>query len=167
MSKIKYEKVPVYAEVEVFGKTTNGSVFGTVARRDVGRCILTEEAGFDPATEEGRRHKVGDSSNDLIVTAAKVAEKVLFVRLAGGAKSAAEFKFFDCYEAKNRENEGITDVFVKKNVKEVDEIVKCADGMCKAHPECSDRWDIVDKDGNRVFIRIYGEVDKNGEIVRD
>lgn len=45
--------------------------------------------------------------------------------------------------------------------------MKCADGMCKAHPECSDRWDIADKDGNRVFIRIYSGVDKNGEIVKD
>lgn len=167
MSKIKYDKVPVYAEVEVFGKTTSGSVFGTVARRDVGRCLLTEESGFDPTAEDGRRMAVGGDANCLIQTVAKVAEKSLFVRLAGGAKSAAEFKFFDCYEAKNRENDGITDVFVKKAVKEVDEIVKCADGMCKAHPECSDRWEIVDKDGNRVFIRIYGSVGKNGELVED
>lgn len=156
MSKIKYEKVPVYAEVEVIGSTKSGSVFGTAARREVGKCILTEEAGFDPSTEDGRRHKVGDTSSTLIVTVTKAAEKKLFVKLAGNVKSAAEFKFFDCFTAPNRENEGVTDVFVKGDVKEVDELSKCALAMCAQHPECSDRWEIVDEADKRCFIRVYG-----------
>ena len=162
MAKIKYTAVPNYPEVELVGKTTNGSVFGTVARREVGRCFITEEAGFDPATE--KRMMVGGDENVLIQTVEKVDTATVLVKLAGDVKSAADFRFFGAYVAANRENEGVIDLFVK-NCAEVDEVVKCAKAMCALHPESSDRWEVVCKEtGKRVFIRIYADVNDSGKI---
>lgn len=164
MSKIKYCSLPNYPTVELIGKSTSGSVFGTVARRDVGRRFLTEEAGFDPKSEEGRKMMVNGDEKILIQTVTKVAEKELFVKLAGDIKSAASFKFYDSFESANSENEGVTDLWVKGSCSETDEVVKCATGMCRLHPESSDRWEIVDKDGKRVFIRVFAGCNDNGDI---
>ena len=66
--------------------------------------------------------------------------------------------------APNRENAGVTDIFVEDGA-QINKIVACAMRMADAHPECDGVWQIVDKDGKRVFLRkIATTLSKTGKI---
>ena len=151
--KMKYEKKPSYPEVEVIAKTVD-SVTGTIDRRKVGRRLLTEEVGFDVASEE-RRIVGGDET--AIKTVAKIETSVeVAVELVGGIKSLATYKFFTGWTAKNDENDDVLDVYVPEGASEnISKAVATASRMCSAHPECDGQWKLVDAaTGKRVFLRL-------------
>ena len=162
--KLKYVSRPSYPEVEVFGKTISGSVFGTIDRRPVGRRLLTLEEGFAPGGAKADQVVV-DGDNTVIQTVEKVSEVEVVVQLVDGSKSAASFKFFDCYTAKNAENPEITDVFTT-NGEQLDRIEACAERMCEAAPGNDGQYKVVVKDsGERVFLRAFSKnVVENGKL---
>lgn len=161
---MKYEAVPQYETVEIVAKTLE-AVTGTIDRKLVGRALLTTQAGF-----EGK-HRVVGGDGTVIRTVQKIGEEEgdaatveLFVRLVGDIKSLASYKFFAGYVAKNPENPECTDLFTD-NLEQVGRIVETAKRMCADHPECDDRWEIVDAAGKRYFLRkIVTDLKANGKI---
>lgn len=164
MNKMKIREIPVYEECEIEAKTID-STTGTIDRKTIGRCLLTLAAGY------AGKHEVVDGDGTPIVTVESfgkdedaVKEVEVVVELVGGMKSLASFKFFGGYMAPNRENAGVTDIFVEDGA-QINKIVACATRMADAHPECDGVWQIVDKDGKRVFLRkIATNLSKTGKI---
>lgn len=164
MNKMKIREIPVYEECEIEAKTTD-TIAGTMDRKTVGRCLLTTAEGFVG------KHEVVDGDGTPIVTVKsfgkdedEVKEIEVKVALVGDIKSLASFKFFGGYTAPNRENSGVTDIFVEDGA-QINKIVVCATRMANAHPECDGMWQIVDKDGKRVFLRkIATTLSKTGKI---
>lgn len=160
----KYTEVPKYESVDVVAKTTE-AITGTVDRKLVGRALLTTEAGF-----EGR-HQVVGGDGVVIRTVQKIGEGEgeaptveLFVELVGNVRSLASYKFFKGYVGANPENAGVKDLYTDDGV-QIDRLVGTAHRMCDDHPECDSQWKIVDKDGNRWFLRkIATDVKSNGMI---
>lgn len=164
MTKMKFREIPVYEECEIEAKTVD-TITGTMDRKTVGRCLLTTAEGFIG------KHEVVDGDGTPIVTVKsfgkdedEIKEIEVKVALVGDIKSLASFKFFGGYIAPNRENAGVTDIFVEDGA-QVNKIVACATRMADAHPECDGVWQIVDKDGKRVFLRkIATNLDATGKI---
>ena len=164
--KLKYTDKPSYPEVEVFGKTISGSVFGTVDRRPVGRRLLTTEEGFVSGGAHADKVIV-DGDGTVVQTVKKVDEVEVVVQLVDGSKSAASFKFFDCYTAPNTENEGVLDVFTT-NGEQLERIEMCAERMCLMAPGNDGQYSIVAKgDGKRVFLRAFSKNVVDGGKLRD
>lgn len=161
---MKYTEIPTYEQVDVVAKT-NEAITGTIDRKLVGRSLLTTQAGF-----EGK-HCVVDGDGTPIRTVKEIGEdegKVpaveLFVELVGGIRSLASYKFFAGYIGKNPENAGVTDLYTA-NEDQVNKIVATARRMCEANPQCDSQWKVVDKDGNRWFLRKIATCLKaNGKI---
>jgi len=166
--KMKYTSKPTYPEVDVVGKTTH-SECGTIDRRKIGRLLITETAGFGPGEEHDDKI-VLDGDETPIQSVEKVDEIEVVIRLVDDQKSAASFKFFDAYTAKNKENPEVTDVFTT-NGEQVDRAVACAERMCVASPGCDGQYEFLNKaSGKRVFLRQIvktltpcGMVDERGE----
>lgn len=159
-TNLKIEKKPVYDAIDVIGKTFN-TVTGSADRKLVGRVLVTTSAGFD-----GQHQAVGGDGTGILTVKAVEAETELFVELAGGIKSLASFKFFGGFEAPNKENAGVTDLFTTEHDK-VGRLVACALRMSEAHPECDGQWKIVDASGVRHFIRELAEVNEHGMIAAE
>lgn len=159
-TNLKIEKKPVYDTIDVIGKTFN-TVTGSADRKLVGRVIITEAAGFD-----GKHQAVDGDGTGILTVKAVEGETELFVELAGGIKSLASFKFFGGFEAPNKENAGVTDLFTTEHDK-VGRLVACALRMSEAHPECDGQWKIVDASGTRYFLRETAEVNEYGKIVSE
>lgn len=161
---MKYEAVPQYETVEIVAKTLE-AVTGTIDRKLVGRALLTTAAGFTG------KHRVVGGDGTVIRTVQKIGEDEgdaktveLFVRLVGDIKSLASYKFFAGYVAENPENPGCIDLFTG-DLDQVQRIVDTARRMCGDHPECDDRWEIVDGAGKRYFLRkIVTDLKANGKI---
>ena len=164
--KMKYMEKPSYPEVEVVGKTV-ASETGTVDRRKFGRLLLTEEDGFGAGTEKPNR-VVLNGDDTTIQTVKKAAEIEIVVELVDGSKSAASFKFFDVYTAKNAENPEVTDVFTGDGDK-MERAVACAERMCEAAPGNDGQYKFIDKaTSTRVFLRrIEKNLAENGKVARD
>ena len=162
--KMKYKEVPSFEEVEIVAKTVDTTA-GTMDRKTVGRCLLTTAEGFSG------KHEVVDGDGTPIATVKsfgkdedEVKEVEVKVALVGDIKSLASFKFFGGYMAPNRENAGVTDIFVEDGA-QINKIVACATRMADAHPECDGMWQIIDKDGKRVFLRLIAtNLDATGKI---
>jgi hypothetical protein len=160
----KYTEVPKYESVDVVAKTTE-AITGTIDRKLVGRALLTTEAGFSG------KHQVVGGDGTVIRTVQKIGEGEgevpaveLFVELVGDIKSLASYKFFKGYVGDNAENAGVKDLYTDDGV-QIARLVGTAQRMCDDHPECDSQWKIVDKDGNRWFIRkITADVKSNGMI---
>lgn len=153
MTKVKYQKIPEYEQVDLVGKTYS-LVAGTIDRKKVKRALITEQAGF-----EGKHEVVAEGADGTpIRTVEKIDEEKgveLIVEFVGGVKSLASKKVFKGYTAKNPENPDVTDLFVD-NTEASGGLVNIARRMSEAHPECDGQWMVVDKATNgRVFIRIY------------
>lgn len=157
MTNIKIEKKPVYDQIAVAGKTYN-TVTGTVDRKLVGRVLITTDGGFS-----GQHQVVGGDGTGILTVKPVEGETELFVELAGGVKSLASFKFFGGFEAPNKENAGVTDLFTTEHDK-VERLVACALRMSNAHPECDGQWRIIDARGTRYFLRETAEVNESGKI---
>lgn len=161
---MKYTEIPTYESVDVVAKT-NEAVTGTIDRKLIGRALLTTQAGF-----EGRHQVVGGDGTP-IRTVQKIGEGEgeaqaveLFVELVGGVRSLASYKFFAGYVGKNPENADVMDLYTD-NGEQVAKIVETAKRMCAAHPECDSQWKIVDKNGDRWFLRkIATCLTANGKI---
>lgn len=161
---MKYEAVPQYETVEIVAKTLD-TITGTIDRKLVGRALLTTQAGF-----EGK-HRVVDGDGTVIRTVTEIGEGdgkaatvELFVRLVGDIKSLASYKFFKGYVAANPENPECVDLFTADG-DQVQRIVETAKRMCADHPECDSRWEIVDANGKRYFLRMIATCLKaNGKI---
>ena len=163
--KMKYKEIPSFEEVEIVAKTVDTTA-GTMDRKTVGRCLLTTAEGFEA------KHEVVDGDGTPIVTVKsfgkdedEVKEIEVKVALVGDIKSLASFKFFGGYTAPNRENPGVTDVFVEDGA-QINKIVACAERMCHDHSEVDGMWQIVEKStGKRVFLRkIATNLSKTGKI---
>lgn len=162
--KCKYTEIPTYEEVEIAGKSVD-TITGTIDRKAVKRCLITTQAGF------AGKHQVVGGDGVAIRTVAEIGENEgqaavpeLFVELVGGVKSLASYKFYKGYTAKNAENPEVNDLFTEDG-EQVNKIVETARRMCGAHPECDSQWKIVDKDGNRWFLRkIATNVNSIGKI---
>ena len=158
----KYTEVPKYETVDIVAKTSE-AITGTIDRKLVGRALLTTAAGF-----EGK-HQVVGGDGTVIRTVAEIGEGEgkagtveLFVELVGGIRSLASYKFFKGYVGANPENAGVKDLYTDDGV-QVQKIIDTAKRMCADHPECDSQWKIVDKDGNRWFLRkIVTDVKANG-----
>ena len=160
---MKYRETPKYEEVDVVAKTMEATC-GTIDRKPVGRALLTEQAGF-----AGKTHEIVDGDGVSLRTVKPfggenddVKEVEAFVELVGGKRSLASYKFYKGWLGANPENQGVTDVFVDgaatatadmTNHDQVEALVATAARMCNAAPECDGRWQIVDKDGKRLFLR--------------
>lgn len=150
---MKYEAIPQYESVDVAAKTVD-TITGTIDRKPVGRALITTAAGF-----EGKHQVVGGdgvairSVQKIGTENGEAAPVELFVRLVGGIKSLASYKFFAGYVAKNPENPEVDDLFTDDEC-QIDKIVHTAERMCASHPECDSQWEIVDASGKRYFIRV-------------
>lgn len=158
MTNLKIEKKPVYDTIDIAGKTYN-TVTGTVDRKLVGRVLLTTEAGFN-----GQHQVVGGDGTGILTVKPIEGDTELYVELAGNIRSLASFKFFGGFEAPNKENAGVTDLFTTEHDK-VERLVKCALRMSEAHPECDGQWAVVNSSGARFFLREFAEVNEAGKIV--
>lgn len=150
--KCKYTAIPAYEEVEIVGKTVE-AITGTIDRKPVGRALITTAAGF------AGKHQVVGGDGVAIRTVQAIGENEgdasaveLFVRLVGNIKSLASYKFFKGFVAKNAENPECVDLFTE-DCEQVNRIVETAKRMCADHPECDSRWEIVDANGVRYFLR--------------
>lgn len=149
---MKYTEIPTYETVDVCGKTVD-TITGTIDRKQVGRVLITTQAGF------AGKHQVVNGDGTAIRTVQKIgegegeAETVeLLVRLVGDIKSLASYKFFTGYVGGNAENSGVKDLYTE-DCEQVNKIVETARRMCASHPECDSQWEIVDKAGTRWFLR--------------
>lgn len=137
---------PEYKTVALVAKTTE-TISGTIDRKPVPRRLLTEAEGFDG------KQVVVDGDDVGIFTAAKKAEVEVWVELVGPTKSKASWKFYDVLTLDCPENEGVTEIFTD-DVEKVGHVTGCAARMCSANPDCDNMWQLVDKDGKRVIVRI-------------
>jgi len=157
--KMKVFETPVYPEIEVVAKTVD-SVTGTIDRKPIGRCLLTTEA-------VDKKYQVVDGDGTELAHVESLAEGEsveLFVALVGDIKSLASKKFYTGFKAANRENPEVKDLFTDECDK-IDALVAMAERMCADHPECDNQWKLVDKDGNRWFLRkICKSLRANGKI---
>ncbi len=161
---MKYQAKPTYEQVDIVGKTVE-TITGTIDRKAVARVLLTTQAGF-----EGK-HEVVNGDGTAIRTVKAIGENEgeaatveLFVRLVGDIKSLASYKFFAGYVGDNAENAGVKDLYTE-NGEQISKMVECARRMCASHPECDDRWEIVDGNGVRHFLRLISKtLTANGKI---
>lgn len=151
---------PVYVQLNALGKTCGSAATGTIDRKVISRCILTD-SDFD------KDYRVVGGDDTKFVTVEAKPEIEIWVEFVGNVKSLASFKFFDVLVAANKENDGVTDVFVaaeSDDQAKIDRAIDCASRMAAAHPACDGQYKFVDKDGNRVFLRTYAAVNANGMI---
>lgn len=151
---------PVYTQLNALGKTCGSAATGTIDRKVISRCILTDSA-FD------KDYRVVGGDDTKFVTVTEKDEVEVWVEMVGGIKSLASFKFYGAYVAANKENDGVTDVFVSADSDDqakIERALDCASRMACAHPECDGQYRFVDKDGNRVFLRSYAKVNASGMI---
>ena len=151
---------PTYVQLNAIGKTCGQAATGTIDRKVISRCILT-----DSAFDKDYRVVGGDDTKFVKVTAKDEIE--VWVEMVGNIKSLASFKFYGVYVAANKENDGVTDIFVPADSDDqtkIERALDCAFRMAGAHPECDGQYKFVDKDGNRVFLRSYAKVNAHGMI---
>ena len=151
---------PTYVQLNAIGKTCGQAATGTIDRKVISRCILT-----DSVFDKDYRVVGGDDTKFVKVTAKDEIE--IWVEMVGNIKSLASFKFYGVYVAANKENDGVTDIFVPANSDDqtkIERALDCASCMAGAHPECDGQYKFVDKDGNRVFLRSYAKVNAHGMI---
>ena len=173
---IKYEAVPHYEEVEAVGITCQclgADINGSIAKNAfVGRRILTETIGFDPASTDSNKPVAQVAKGDgtrLFQTVAKNEEIEVFVTLGDGYKAPAlKLKGgFTCIDTKD--NIGARIVYLHKECRANDgtlaKIRKFVGIALDRHPEAFDEWKLTDKYGVRVFVYLYTDVDKNGKGV--
>ena len=151
---------PTYVQLNAIGKTCGQAATGTIDRKVISRCLLTNSV-FD----KDYRVVGGDDTKFVKVTAKDEIE--VWVEMVGNIKSLASFKFYGVYVAANKENDGVTDIFVPADSDDqakIERALDCASRMAGAHPECDGQYKFVDKDGNRVFLRSYAKVNDHGMI---
>ena len=151
---------PTYVQLNAIGKTCGQAATGTIDRKVISRCILT-----DSVFDKDYRVVGGDDTKFVKVTAKDEIE--VWVEMVGNIKSLASFKFYGVYIAANKENDGVTDIFVPADSDDqtkIERALDCASRMANAHPECDGQYKFVDKDGNRVFLRSYAKVNAHGMI---
>ena len=151
---------PTYVQLNAIGKTCGQAATGTIDRKVISRCILTDSV-FD------KDYRVVGGDDTKFVKVAAKDEIEIWIEMVGNIKSLASFKFFDVYVAANKENDGVTDIFVPADSDDqvkIERALDCASRMAGAHPECDGQYKFVDKDGNRVFLRSYAKVNARGMI---
>lgn len=151
---------PTYVQLNAIGKTCGQAATGTIDRKVISRCILT-----DSIFDKDYRVVGGDDTKFVKVVAKDEIE--VWVEMVGNIKSLASFKFYGVYVAANKENDGVTDIFVPADSDDqtkIERALDCASRMAGAHPECDGQYKFVDKDGNRVFLRSYAKVNAHGMI---
>lgn len=151
---------PTYVQLNAIGKTCGQAATGTIDRKVISRCILT-----DSVFDKDYRVVGGDDTKFVKVVAKDEIE--IWVEMVGNIKSLASFKFYGVYVAANKENDGVTDIFVPADSDDqakIERALDCASRMSCAHPECDGQYKFVDKDGNRVFLRSYAKVNAHGMI---
>lgn len=151
---------PTYAQLNAIGKTCGQAATGTIDRKVISRCILTDSV-FD------KDYRVVGGDDTKFVKVAAKDEVEVWVEMVGNIKSLASFKFYGVYVAANKENDGVTDIFVPADSDDqtkIERALDCASRMSGAHPECDGQYKFVDKDGNRVFLRSYAKVNAHGMI---
>lgn len=159
MQNLKYTVKPTFETVNVIGKSFDTTT-GTIDRKAIGRVLMTDAAGFDG------KHVLVDGDTETPIKTVKAAEEVeVLVEFVGGVKSLATVKFFNAYTRDNAENDGVLDVFTTETDK-IGRVIGIAERMAEAHPECDGQWKVVTKDGRRVFLRAYAEVNEAGKISR-
>ena len=157
--KMKVTERPNYPELDIVAKTVD-TLAGTIDRKKVSRCLVTEEV-------VAKDYQVVDGDGVKVVHANKTeGETELFVELVGGVKSLASFKFYGGWTAKNKENPEVSELFTEEGDK-ITRAADCAARMCKSHPECDGQWKLVDKDGNRWFLRLVNRALKANGRLRD
>ena len=173
MAKLIVEKVNTDSR-EVIGKTCDSSTFsGDVGSREKikGQTYLTTEDVDDNMTVRG-------DGNDNLIRKVEKAEKIEVAIQLLNAETIAEGKSLatailrNVYTSPAKENDGMVEVFVKagSNCDQLNEILSIAAKL--ARTELGDRgngkWYPINKaDGKRIIIRLFGEVDSKGKIVRD
>ena len=173
VDSVEVTPVPAYDRVKVLGVTVS-TVTGTRRRNLVcGRLILTEEPGY--GIGDGREvrmvaeSKRPDGKNRILWSVDKAEKVSLWVRLSNGKMSFADgFELRNVHVSHDKDNAGVTTVFVAKDSPCVDviaEIVDCASKMCDANPDACGYWEILDAESRRVFIRTYVPCTKDGTAV--
>lgn len=172
MAKLIVEKVNTNT-VEVIGKTTDSSTYsGDASSREKikGRIYLTEEYVEDNMTVRG------DGEDNLIRKVTKVDKMELRVQLLNAeslddGKSLATAILRDVHTSAGKENADMIEVFVKEgtNADQLNEILSLAAKMARTPTgdRANGKWYPATKEGKRVIIRLYGEVDAKGKVVRD
>lgn len=155
--KAKYMSRPSYPECDILGKTFD-TVGGTIARRPVQRALITTDAAADG--------KVIVDGDDVVIKAVTpVTEIETQIELCDGQKSAASWKFFDCFRKEAEEGKDYIEIFTTA-ADDCVALCECARHMCERNPGCAGQWKIVEKGKDtRVVIRLFtSKVNSNGLI---
>lgn len=168
---IKYQTVDRFEEVEVIGITSavaGNDINGSIAREKfVGRRILTEQVGFDPAAGDAKTVAKSDGTR-LFQTVEKNDETEVFITLANGFKTPGlKLKGgYRCVDTKD--NKGAVLVYLHRdccdNAETLGKIRSFAPRACAmdANIGAFNEWKLEDGDGKRVIVYFYQDVDKNG-----
>lgn len=167
---MKIEKVPNYTEIEVVGITrriAGDHINGTVERNEfTGRRILTLKEGFDPASNDDNTPACMIARGDGTRRIQTVGKHDTFgVRIAlGDGFTSRELLLKNVLVCKDtKDNKGAVIAYIKwddeGNGQVLDKIGDFAPKMLDAHPDAFGDWKLVDKDGARVFVYFYGDVD--------
>lgn len=166
---MKIEPIPQYAEVEVLGITkavAGPGVNGSKERRPfTGRRILTETAGFDPASTNADRPAAmiaGGDGSRVLQTARKAASTTVEIVLGNGVRSRG-LELVDALVFNDtRDNRGSTVVAVRcdgeANAATLAKIEEFAPKMVAVHPNSFGDW-WLESNGARAFVYFYGDVD--------
>lgn len=168
---IKYETLTKYETVEVVGiskEVLGNDVNGTIARKPFkGRRILTETAGFDPAADDAKVVAEGDKTR-FFQTVEKFEDMEVYLELANGFKTPGLklTRGFKCIDTKD--NVDCVIAYVKwdddSSKDTLGKIRMFAPRACAmdANVTAFGEWKLVDKDGKRVIVYAYSDVNENG-----
>lgn len=172
MAKLIIEKINTNS-IEVIGKTCDSCTYsGDAGSREKikGQTYLTlDDVDADMTVR-------GDGKDNLIRKVEKVEKIELGIQILNAeslddGKSLATAILRDVYTSKGKENPELDEIFVKKgtNCAQLNELLSIAAKMARTPTgdRANGKWYPATKDGKRVIIRIYGEVDGKGHICDD
>lgn len=159
--RIKYSKVNKLPEIDVFGYVNNNSCIfaGTEDLPDekrLMRALLTEDKAASRGDICSAEAEVYEENFLPILLVAK-ENITLSVEFIGGNKSPIEVEFANVYVSKASD---LVEVFLYQGEcpVELSKLNSAREGMAAAHPECCNRYKVVDSKGNRVVVRLYKRI---------
>lgn len=155
MTKIKYEKVPNLPEIEVVGTSPDSAPVyagNLELPGEFNGAFLSE----DPAAKDGGIRSVetgyGWDHADILYVQKRDVE--VAIELIGGFKSPIHVTFHNVYV---HECDGLLDVFAeyRRHRGEYSDLEETRKGMSQAHPECCNKYKVVDVEGGRRVVFRY------------
>ena len=156
--KINYEKITTIPSLEAFGFAADTGLLpsGTEDMPPQGRIrnvLLTEDkaaAAGDIQSTAMRHYR----DNGIRIQFVEKGDISLLVEFIGGMKSPITVDFKGVYIAKS---DDLIEIFFDEDGydDDIDELDEARKGMSAAHPECCNRYKVVDAQGRRVILRLY------------